>query len=112
MTLRGYDPVRSLSRGMVQRLAVCRAVLHEPQLLLLDEPLAALDPDAAAHVEPLIGRGSGHARVLVTHDVERALAESDRVLGLRDGHAVLDAPASAVDVGALRPLYSARSARS
>ena len=84
---------------MAQRIAVCRAVLHRPALLLLDEPHAHLDPEAAALVEPLIGRASGATRVLVSHDVERALAEADRVLGLRDGRVVVDAPAGEVDAG-------------
>jgi heme exporter protein A len=85
MDRRAADPVRELSRGMVQRLAVARAVLHDPELLLLDEPRASLDPAGAELLEPLIGRASGRTRVLVSHDVEGALAESDVVLRLRLG---------------------------
>jgi heme exporter protein A len=85
MARRADEPVRSLSRGMAQRVAICRAVLHEPELLLLDEPLANLDPGAAGAVAPLIGRESGAARVLISHDVELGLAEADVVLGLRAG---------------------------
>src|SRR5688500_15958779 len=83
MRLRADEPVRTLSRGMTQRVAVCRAVLHAPEVLLLDEPLANLDPGAAALVEPLIGRSSGATRVLISHDVEQGLAGADLVLGLR-----------------------------
>jgi heme exporter protein A len=79
------DPVRLLSRGMVQRLAVCRAVLHRPRLLLLDEPRANLDPGAVALLEPLIGRASGATRVITSHDPHAALEEADLVLGLKDG---------------------------
>jgi heme exporter protein A len=82
---RADDPVRDLSKGLVQRLAAARAVLHEPALLLLDEPRANLDPAAVDLLEPLIGRSSGRTRVLVSHDVKGALAESDLSLGLRDG---------------------------
>jgi heme exporter protein A len=82
---RADEPVRDLSKGLVQRLAVARSVLHDPPLLLLDEPRANLDPSAAELVEPLIGRSSGRTRVLVSHDVEGALAESDLALGLRAG---------------------------
>jgi heme exporter protein A len=85
MERRADEPVRSLSRGMVQRLAVCRAVLHDPALLLLDEPRANLDPAAAALVEPLIGRPAGRTRVLTSHDPRAALAEADLVLALKDG---------------------------
>jgi heme exporter protein A len=85
MAERAEDPVRDLSKGLVQRLAAARAVLHDPALLLLDEPRANLDPAAAELLEPLIGRESGRTRVLVSHDVEGALAEADASIGLRDG---------------------------
>jgi len=88
MERRADDPVRELSRGMVQRIAAARAVLHEPPLLLLDEPRANLDPAAAELLEPLIGRPSGRTRVLVSHDVSGALAEADVVLRLRRGRPV------------------------
>jgi heme exporter protein A len=88
MERRADDPVRELSRGLVQRLAAARAVLHEPPLLLLDEPRANLDPAAAELLEPLIGRPSGRTRVLVSHDVQGALAESDAVLRLKRGRPV------------------------
>jgi heme exporter protein A len=82
---RADEPIRSLSKGLIQRLAIARAVLHDPALLLLDEPRANLDPSAAALIEPLIGRSSGRTRVLVSHDVQGALEESDIALGLRSG---------------------------
>jgi len=88
MERRCNDPVSELSRGMVQRIAVARAVLHEPPLLLLDEPRANLDPAAAELLEPLIGRASGRTRVLVSHDVAGALAEADVVLRLKRGRPV------------------------
>jgi heme exporter protein A len=106
---RADDPVHDLSRGMVQRIAVCRAVLHRPELLLLDEPRANIDPEAATLVEPLIGRASGCTRVLVTHDVERGLAEATRVLGLRDGRALLQASAHEVRAAQVLAVYGAGS---
>jgi heme exporter protein A len=85
---RADDRIEEFSRGMRQRLAAARAVLHDPPLLLLDEPLSALDPRAVDLLEPLIGRSSGRTRVLVTHDVERGRAEADQVLALRAGKPV------------------------
>jgi heme exporter protein A len=96
------DPVRELSRGMVQRAAVARATLHGPAVLLLDEPRANLDPAAAEALEPLIGRTSGKTRVLVSHDVDTALAEADLALGLQAGRQVFAARA---DVATVRGLY-------
>ena len=106
MAGRADEPVRALSRGMAQRVAICRAVLHEPELLLLDEPLANLDPGAAGAVAPLIGRASGATRVLISHDVEQGLAEADLVLGLRAGRAEVVARAREVARDDLRGLYA------
>jgi len=105
MAARAQDPVRLLSRGMVQRLAVARAVLHRPELLLLDEPRSNLDPAAGERVEPLIGRASGATRVLTSHDPQSALAEADLVLALSGGRAVFVGPPSGVDQGLIRRLY-------
>jgi heme exporter protein A len=103
---RADDPVRTLSRGMTQRAAICRTVLHSPELLLLDEPLANLDPGGADAVAPLIGRGSGPARVLISHDAELGLAEADHVLGLRGGRQAIWAPAGEVALADVRGLYA------
>jgi heme exporter protein A len=106
LTRRADDPVRTLSRGMVQRAAICRATLHDPALLLLDEPLANLDPGAAEAVATLIGRDTGRTRVLISHDAERGLDEADVVLGLRAGRPQLVVAAAEVAVGDLRGLYA------
>ncbi len=105
MTRRADEPLRSLSRGMVQRLAVCRAVLHDPELILLDEPRANLDPAAGELVEPLIGRESGRTRVLTSHDPTGGLAEADLALGLRGGRPELLELAADVDAGRIAELY-------
>jgi ABC-type multidrug transport system ATPase subunit len=80
-------PVRAFSRGMMQRLALARALLHRPELLLLDEPFSGLDPQATALLETLLVelRQSGHAIVLSTHDVPRAEALATRVVMLHRG---------------------------
>ena len=100
---RARDPLRELSRGMVQRAAVARATLHEPELLLLDEPRANLDPAAAEALEPLIGKASGRTRVVVSHDVDATLAESDIALGLRAGRQVF--AKSGINAKEVRELY-------
>ena len=101
--------VRTLSAGQLQRAAVCRCVLHRPELLLLDEPGAHLDPAGWATVEHLIGRESGATRVVVTHDVEGGLADADRALALRsDGSTAFEGPARELSIGAARAIYAGR----
>ncbi len=107
IALRGREsePLRTLSRGMVQRVAVARAVLHDPELLLLDEPYSNLDPAAIELVDPLIGSNSGRTRVICSHDPAAGLGEADLVLGLRAGRTALLRDAGKVDVSEIAELY-------
>jgi len=89
--------VESLSRGVGQRVAVARALVHRPRLLLLDEPFSGLDPDAAPRLERLLSRileDSERAMLLVTHDLAGAGRRADRALVLRGGRHQLIEPAN------------------
>jgi heme exporter protein A len=106
LTARADDPVHTYSRGMVQRAAVARAVLHDPELLLLDEPTANLDPHATEIVDPLIGAASGRTRVVTSHDPVGGLQGADLALGLRAGRTELLEPAAGVSREAIGALYA------
>ena len=100
--------VESLSRGQGQRVALARSLLHDPDILLLDEPFTGLDPVGAAALEAALEarRAKGRVVVLVTHDLRRGLRLADRVAVLRGGRMVFFGEASAVDSGKLAELFA------
>jgi heme exporter protein A len=85
MDRRAEQHVAELSAGMRQRLAICRCILHEPELLLLDEPDSNLDAEGRELARSLIGPDASRTRVVVSHDPERFEAEAQHVLRLEAG---------------------------
>jgi len=104
---RRHDPVRTFSRGMQQRLAIARAILHRPSVLLLDEPDTGLDQHAAEMLhELLVTVGTKDRTVLMTtHNLERGLSMGDRVAILTGGQIVYGADKSTLDVKSFREMY-------
>jgi heme ABC exporter ATP-binding subunit CcmA len=102
---------RTFSRGMQQRLALARALMHEPQILLFDEPSSALDPAGAAWLAEEIARerAAGRLVVLVTHDLAAAATVATHLVILRRGRLVLDERRSAFDAPTVRALYEERT---
>jgi ABC-2 type transport system ATP-binding protein len=90
------EEVGGFSKGMRQRLALARAMLHDPQILFLDEPTAALDPEAAREVREYILslRDGGRTIVICTHNLDEAERLSDRIAILRARLLALDSPES------------------
>ena len=85
---RAKDKVETFSKGMKQRLALARALIHEPPLLFLDEPTAGLDPEAAQQVNDLIAGltdQNGQTVILATHNLTEAQRLCDRVAILNKG---------------------------
>jgi heme exporter protein A len=103
---RSFDLVRTFSRGMAQRLGLARVLLHDPRLLLLDEPYAGLDAAGAHLLDAVLADASaGRGVVIVTHEVERGVALAGRLLVLRAGRPVLSERVGAVDGAAFRARY-------
>ncbi|MCL4237895.1 MAG: heme ABC exporter ATP-binding protein CcmA [Anaerolineae bacterium] len=105
---RARDVVATYSRGMQQRLAIARAILHDPAVLLLDEPYTGLDQDAAALLDELLREVAigGRTVIMTTHDLRRGHALADRIAILSRGKIAFDAPCRDVNPDALPALYA------
>lgn len=104
----------ALSGGQQQRLAVARALMQQPDVILADEPVASLDPGLAESIMSLlheVADEGGRTLVVALHNVELALSYFPRVVGLRGGAVALDASASGLTRGGLGEFYADESAR-
>ena len=101
---RRQDRARTFSRGMQQRLAIARALLHDPAVVLLDEPFTGLDPHASDRLEEMLHllRDGQRTVVMTIHDLERGWAMCDRALVLARGKIVYEARTAEVDVATFR----------
>ena len=103
----------TLSGGQAQRVAIARALAQRPQVLLADEPVASLDPEAADDIMRLLRHLATHehlAVLCVLHQVELAYAYADRVVGIRDGRIAFDRPCAELSRDAVRQLYLGEAA--
>lgn len=107
---RRRDLVRTYSRGMQQRLALARTLLHEPELVLLDEPYTGLDPHAARMLRTVLEKLRDGRRTvfLVTHNLSQGLELADRVAVQVGGRWVSDEPRAAIDAATFEQVYTHR----
>jgi ABC-2 type transport system ATP-binding protein len=91
---RRFEPVATFSKGMRQKLAIARALLHEPKVLFLDEPTSGLDPEAARVVRQFIAdlKEEGRTIVMCTHNLEEADRLCDRIAVFKSRLLALDTP--------------------
>lgn len=109
---RAGDPVRQFSRGMQQRLALARTLLHNPGVVFLDEPYSGLDPHAAAVLGGVLARLRAERRtvLLVTHNLAQGLELADRVVVQARGRWISDEPRTAINPTEWDTIYTARVA--
>lgn len=101
-------PIRSFSRGMMQRLAIARVLLPEPEILMLDEPHTGLDQEAVALLNTIIKnkKASGTSILIISHDFEQVHALADRVAVLKKGKIISSMPLSpGIDLQAMKHWY-------
>ena len=104
---RRHDAARTLSRGMQQRLSIARAIVHQPSLLLLDEPYTGLDQQAAEMLRTLLQTINAESRtvLMTTHNLERALELCDTVAILSSGRIVHETASEPLSTDRLREIY-------
>ncbi len=103
---RRLDPVRSFSRGMLQRLSIARALLHKPEVLFLDEPYSGLDPHAMDILDSLIAQiRAEHTFVMISHDLAKGLELCSHALILAKGKVVFFEEKESIDDEAFGRLY-------
>jgi len=104
---RRRDPVRTFSRGMVQRLSIARAILHDPAIMLLDEPYTGLDLQAADMLRAVLQdlAASNRTVILTTHNLEQGLEMCDRAAILNRGKLAWEGSRAGIDLAAMREIY-------
>ncbi len=109
LAARRHDLVRTFSRGMQQRLAIGRALLHNPAVMMFDEPYTGLDPQAAEMLDQVLAeaRRAGRTILLTTHDLARALTLADRVAILARGMIVFSGVCRELEPRSLTEAYAA-----
>ena len=102
-----YDKASVLSRGLLQRLSIGRALIHEPTVILADEPFTGLDTDSVRFFTKSMEafRHQGGTIILTTHDALQGIACSDRVIVIDRGGILLDQPTSEIDSAAFAENY-------
>ena len=107
LTNRRGDIVRTYSRGMQQRLAIARAVIHDPEILLLDEPYTGLDQDASTMLDTVLKQiaGQGRTVVMTSHDLARAAALGTRFDVLSRGKIIASAKQEDIPTDGLLAFY-------
>ncbi len=102
-----YRPVRTLSRGLEQRCGLARALVHQPDLLLLDEPFTGLDVDAAAMLGDILRElhAGGTTVLMTTHDIARGFALCQRAIVLVRGHLAWSGELAGVAADEFERLY-------
>lgn len=103
----------TLSGGQAQRVSIARALMQHPSVLLADEPVASLDPEAANDIMRLLQRLAHHdglAVLCVLHQVDLAFGFADRVIGMRAGQAIFDRGTAGVTPAEVQDLYQRRAA--